>query len=198
LQEEKEHVTLYLHPEILAPLMKCCNTALIANHSGLLRDEFQTLLDNDRIEDLGRMYKLLQKIPDGLDPLRTRFEKHVIAAGKASVAKVAAVAGEELEPKQYVDALLAVHTQYADLVNKAFNGESEFVRSLDNACGNFVNNNIVCEKTTNRSPEMLAKYADTLLKRTVKTAEEDDIETLLTQIVRTKSRAMTKASADAP
>lgn len=186
MQEEKEHVTLYLHPEILTPLMKCCNTALIANHSGLLRDEFQTLLDNDRIEDLGRMYKLLQKIPDGLDPLRTRFEKHVIAAGKASVAKVAAVAGEELEPKQYVDALLAVHTQYADLVNKAFNGESEFVRSLDNACGNFVNNNIVCEKTTNRSPEMLAKYADTLLRRTVKTAEEDDIETLLTQIVRTR------------
>lgn len=184
LQEEKEHVALYLHPEIMTHLMKTCNTALIADHSALLRDEFQQLLENDRIEDLGRMYKLLQKIPDGLDPLRTRFEKHVIAAGKASVAKVAAEAGEDLEPKQYVDALLAVHTQYADLVNKAFNGESEFVRSLDNACGNFVNNNSVCEKATNRSPELLAKYTDILLKRTVKTAEEDDLETLLTQIVR--------------
>ena len=183
LEEEREHVPLYLLGEIMHPLMKTCNTALIADHMKILREEFQVLLENDRIEDLGRMYKLLLRVPEGLDPLRSRFEKHVVAAGKAGVANVANDGGENLEPKAYVDALLAVHTQYSDLVNKAFDGESEFVRSLDSACREFVNHNQVCEKATNRSPELLAKYTDTLLKRTAKTAEDDDLETLLTQIV---------------
>lgn len=184
LEEEKSHVPLYLLPEIMTPLMKACQDVLISDHANLLRDEFQMLLDNDRIEDLGRMYRLLQRIPDGLDPLRTRFEKHVSAAGKAAAEKVAS-AGENLEPKDYVDALLGVHTHYADLVNKAFGGESEFVRSLDSACREFVNHNKVCERASSRSPELLAKYTDTLLKMTVKTAEEDDLEVLLSQIVST-------------
>lgn len=186
LEEEKSHVPVYLLMEIMSPLMKTCQQTLIADHANLLREEFQVLLDNDRIEDLGRMYKLLQKIPEGLDPLRTRFEKHVANAGKAAVEKIAE-AGDNLEPKDYVDALLAVHTHYADLVVKAFNGESEFVRSLDSACREFVNHNKVCEKATNRSPELLAKYTDILLKRTAKNAEDDDLETLLTQIVSTPS-----------
>lgn len=183
LEEERDHVPLYLLGEIMHPLMKTCNIALIADHMKILREEFQVLLENDRIEDLGRMYKLLLRVPEGLDPLRSRFEKHVVTAGKIAVAKVANAGGENLEPKAYVDALLAVHTQYSDLVNSAFDGESEFVRSLDSACREFVNHNQVCEKATNRSPELLAKYTDTLLKRTAKTAEDDDLETLLTQIV---------------
>lgn len=183
LEEEKQHVTLYLHNEIMAPLIKQCCTTLISDHAAILRDEFQALLNNDRLEDLARMYKLLQKITDGLEPLRARFEKHVIAAGKAAIAKAVTEAENEIEPKSYVDALLSVHGQYADLVQKAFGGEAEFVRSLDSACREFVNHNQVCEKSTNKSPEMLAKYADILLKKTAQTVEDNDMEILLTQIV---------------
>lgn len=183
LEEERQHVTLYLHPEIMNPLIKQCCTTLIADHAAILRDEFQSLLNNDRLEDLARMYKLLQRITDGLEPLRARFEKHVVAAGKAAVAKAVSEVEGEIEPKSYVDALLSVHGQYAELVQKAFGGEAEFVRSLDSACREFVNHNQVCEKTTNKSPEMLAKYADTLLKKTAQTVEDADLEMLLTQIV---------------
>ena len=34
----------------------------------------QTLLDFDADEDLQRMYALLARIPDGLEPLRRKFE----------------------------------------------------------------------------------------------------------------------------
>ncbi|KAJ9636749.1 ubiquitin ligase (cullin) of SCF [Coniosporium tulheliwenetii] len=183
LDEEKERVFLYLLAEITNPLMKTCEEALIKDHSNMLRDEFQVLLDNERQEDLGRMYKLLARIPDGLDPLRTRFEAHVRKAGLAAVEKVAAE-GDNLEPKVYVEALLDVHTQYQDLVNKAFNGESEFVRSLDNACREFVNRNKVCKSGSTRSPELLAKYTDTLLKKSsTKMTEEDNMEKQLSQIL---------------
>lgn len=175
--------------------MRTCEKALIADHSMILRDEFQTLLDHDRQEDLGRMYKLLFRIPEGLDPLRNKFEAHVRKAGLAAVDRIAQD-GENIEPKVYVEALLEVHTQYQDLVDKAFNGEAEFVRSLDNACREFVNRNKVCKSGSTKSPELLAKYTDTLLKKSsTKMSEEDDMEKLLTQIVKLKYK-ITNSLAD--
>ncbi|KAI9672478.1 MAG: hypothetical protein M1817_003244 [Caeruleum heppii] len=182
LEEEKDRVGLYLHPDIMSPLMRTCQQVLIAEHSALLRDEFQSLLDNDRQDDLARMYRLLSRIPDGLEPLRLKFEAHVRKSGLNAVAKVAGE-GDNLEPKVYVDALLEVHTQYQTLVNQAFLGESEFVRSLDNACREFVNRNEVCKESSSKSPELLAKYSDSLLKKTVKSAEESDLEDMLTKIM---------------
>ncbi|KAM3077157.1 ubiquitin ligase (cullin) of SCF [Clarireedia jacksonii] len=182
LDEEEERVRMYLHQDIIIPLKKACNTALIADHSVILRDEFQILLDNDRYDDMARMYNLLARIPDGLEPLRTRFEAHVRKAGLAAVAKVASE-GDKLEPKVYVDALLEIHTQYQGLVKQAFKDEPEFTRSLDNACKEFVNRNQVCKSGSNKSPELLAKYADSLLKKSATGAEESDIENSLTQIM---------------
>ncbi|KIW73647.1 hypothetical protein PV04_01746 [Phialophora macrospora] len=182
LEEEKERVGLYLHPDIMKKLMETCNEALISAHSVLLRDEFQLLLDTERTEDLARMYKLLSRIKDGLEPLRTRFEAHVRKAGLAAVEKVSAQ-GDNFEPKVYVDALLEIHGKYQQLVNVAFNGESEFVRSLDNACQEFVNHNQVCKTNSTRSPELLAKYADQLLKKGAKAADESELEELLVQIM---------------
>ena len=182
LEEEKNRVGLYLHPDIMNPLMKTCLEVLVSEHSPLLRDEFQVLLDHNRQDDLARMYRLLARIANGLEPLRTRFEAHVRKAGLSAVDKVASE-GDNLDPKTYVDALLEVHTQYQKLVDEAFAGESEFVRSLDNACKEFVNRNKVCKTGSTRSPELLAKYTDALLKKGAKSAEEADLENMLVQIM---------------
>lgn len=182
LDEEKARVGMYLHPDISKHLTDTCLDVLVTVHSELLRDEFQVLLDNERQDDLARMYRLLSRIKDGLDPLRTKFETHVRKAGLTAVEKVAAE-GETFNPKMYVDALLQVHTRYQSLVNEAFNGESEFVRSLDNACREFVNRNKICASSSTKSPELLAKYTDSLLKKGSKAAEESEVEEMLVQIM---------------
>ncbi|KAL1871605.1 hypothetical protein VTK73DRAFT_1954 [Phialemonium thermophilum] len=182
LNEEEERVKMYLHADIAIPLKKTCNQVLIADHSNLLRDEFQVLLDNDREEDMARMYNLLSRIPDGLVPLRNKFEAHVRNAGLAAVAKVASDA-EKLEPKVYVDALLEIHTKYQGLVKRAFMDEPEFTRSLDNACREFVNRNEVCKSGSNKSPELLAKYTDILLRKGSAGIEEGELEHTLVQIM---------------
>lgn len=181
LAEEDQRVATYLLPDITVHLKRCCNQALIENHANLIRDEFQQLLDNQREEDLSRMYGLLSRVSEGLDPLRSRFETHVRNAGLAAVAKVAADA-EKLDPKVYVDALLETHTTYRDLVKTAFNDEAEFTRALDNACREFVNRNDVSQGASNKSPELLAKYTDFLLKKSG-TGEEADLEASLSQIM---------------
>ncbi|RSM11930.1 hypothetical protein CEP52_002712 [Fusarium oligoseptatum] len=183
LDEEEERVRMYLHQDIAIPLKKTCNQALIADHSTLLRDEFQVLLDNDREEDMARMYGLLSRIPDGLDPLRSKFETHVRKAGLAAVQKMQSSEGDKLEPKVYVDALLEIHTQYQGLVKRAFTDEPEFTRSLDNACREFVNRNEVCKAGSNKSPELLAKYTDVLLRKSSTSIEEAELERTLGQIM---------------
>ncbi|KAL1953393.1 hypothetical protein VTO42DRAFT_2937 [Malbranchea cinnamomea] len=182
LEEERGRVDLYLHPDITKNLTDTCLDVLVAAHSGLLRDEFQVLLDAERQDDLARMYRLLSRIKDGLDPLRSKFESHVRKAGLAAIEKVAA-GNENVEPKVYIDALLYVHGKYKAMVEYAFAGESEFVRSLDNACREFVNRNVVCNSNSSKSPELLARYTDSLLKKGSKSPEESEIEELLTQIM---------------
>jgi cullin 1 len=183
LAEEEERVNMFLHQDIAIPLKKACNQALIADHSMLLREEFQVLLDNDREDDMARMYNLLSRIPEGLEPLRTRFETHVRNAGLAAVQKVNSSEGDKLEPRVYVDALLEIHSQYRGLVKRAFKEEPEFTRSLDNACREFVNRNAVCVAGSSKSPELLAKYTDVLLRKSSTSIEEADLERTLNEIM---------------
>ena len=53
------------------------------------------------------------------------------------------------------------------------------------ACGKFINNNAVTEKCGNssKSPELLAKYCDVLLRKSAKNPEESEIDDLLNQVV---------------
>ncbi|ROT38674.1 cullin-1 [Sodiomyces alkalinus F11] len=183
LDEEKDRVDMFLHPDILHALQKTCEKVLISDHATLLRDEFQVLLENDREQDMARMYGLLQRIPEGLEPLRQRFETHVRKAGLNAIEKVASENPEKLEPKIYVDALLEVHTQYSGLVTRAFREEAEFTRSLDNACKEFVNRNEICKSGSNKSPELLAKYTDVLLRKSSTGIEEAELEGTLARIM---------------
>jgi cullin 1 len=150
-------------------------------------ENFQTLLDFDKDEDLQRMYALLSRIPEGLEPLRKKFEEHVKKAGLAAVAKLVGTGGEAnadaIDPKAYVDSLLDVHKKNSETVTRSFRGEAGFVASLDKACREFVNRNAATGASNSKSPELLAKHADLLLRKNNKMAEEDDLEAALNRVV---------------
>jgi len=66
--------------------------------------------------------------------------------------------------------LLKVYKKYNDLVVNAFRNDSGFVASLDKACRRFINDNAVCKaaKSASKSPELLARFTDLLLKKKFK------------------------------
>jgi cullin 1 len=70
------------------------------------------------------------------------------------------------------------------LVQTAFSGEAGFVASLDKACREFVNRNKVCKTSTSKSPELLARFCDSLLKKSAKNPEENELEDVLNGTVR--------------
>ena len=78
-----------------------------------------------------------------------------------------------------------MHRKYNALVLTAFNNDSGFVASLDKACGKFINNNAVTKHASqsSKSPELLAKYCDILLKKSSKNPEEAELEDTLNQVM---------------
>ncbi|KAG8914818.1 hypothetical protein FRC01_003898, partial [Tulasnella sp. 417] len=98
------------------------------------------------------------------------------AAGEGSAAT-------EVEPKAYVDALLEVHAKNQETVNRSFKGEAGFVASLDRACKDFVNKNAATGTSSTKSPELLAKHADALLRKNNKVGEDNDLEDALNKVM---------------
>ncbi|KAJ3099328.1 hypothetical protein HDU96_010738 [Phlyctochytrium bullatum] len=90
---------------------------------------------------------------------------------------------DAVDPKIYVEALLAVHKKYQDLVNVALRGEAGFVASLDKACREFINRNKVCKAGSSKSPELLARFCDSLLRKSSKVADEKEIEEVLNSVM---------------
>lgn len=97
------------------------------------------------------------------------------------------------EPKVYVSTILDVHKKYNALVLIAFNNDSGFVASLDKACGRFINNNAVTRiaSASSKSPELLAKFCDVLLKKSSKNPEEAELEDTLNQVVSLEHNSLT-------
>jgi len=157
---------------------------LIADHKDVLIGKLQDLLNFDKDQDLRRMHNLLSRIKNGLELLCLKFEEHVKASGLNAVSRILGEGGaDNLEPKVYVDTLFEVHNKYAHTVTRNFEGEADFVASLDRACKEFVNRNDATSISTSKSSELLVEHVDALLRKHNKLAEENDLEISLNRVM---------------
>ena len=188
-EEEQKRVLAYLDQSSQDKLEKVLVDVLVREHIQRLYDEFKQLLEQDKVTDMGRLYQLVKKTESHrsdeasiLEPIRQIFKDHITEQGKMALEKVKVTAATD--PKLYVDTILTVHKKYNQLLTTALENDSGFAKALDQAASHFVNNNAVCAaKKKNKSAELLAKYSDSILKKSNKVSEDTDVDKTLSEIV---------------
>ncbi|AMD20092.1 HCL059Wp [Eremothecium sinecaudum] len=191
IAEEESKMVLYLDDHTKKPLSNTLNEVLITNHAEELKKEFILLLKSRDEEKISTLYKLMQRDFSLLPELTKSFEEHVKEVGQAEVSRLlqdhkATQSSENgkrptaLPPKDYIKTLIDVYVVFSNISEDCFKGDSLFTKALENGSRYYINNNQFAvapgssKNATSKTPEMLAKYSDQLLKRNKNGAESDN------------------------
>lgn len=135
------------------------------------------MVSQEKRKDLRNMYIILKPIPDRLkDLLKQTFLDHIKNEG---IETISTLKGENIHI-QFVENMLKVHQKYQKLIADVFENDSLFLSALDKACASVVNKRIN-ERQPCRSAELVAKYCDSLLRKSKTT--ESEIDTKLTNSI---------------
>eukprot|EP00127_Corallochytrium_limacisporum_P004202 Clim_evm147s157 gene=Clim_evmTU147s157 len=181
LHEEDVRATKFIEPTSHRKVMKVCETEMIEEHSETMRQDFLGMIKREENDNLRRLIVLLKRIDHGIDPLLVAFQQYVTEIGQQ---KIRGLGDQAYEPRNYVDALLEVHSKYTGMVDTALGNDPGLVAAIDKACRTVINDSLDKEKPL-KSPELLAKYCDQLLRKGSKHGmDHDQIEEALGQLVK--------------
>ncbi|XP_077283567.1 cullin 5 isoform X2 [Arctopsyche grandis] len=181
LQEEESRAQRYLEPgsRSVTLLTRCCENVLIGAHLPTLLAECAPLIRAGETQQLHLMFRLLNRVPDGIQPMLQDLEAHIVSAGLADMVAAADIITQDSE--KYVERLLELFRKFSTLIKDAFQDDSRFVTARDKAYKCIVNDTTVFKlelpssinnrgnKSTipeSKCPELLANYCDMLLRRT--------------------------------
>lgn len=198
LREEESRAKRYLEAVSSSALGECCVKVLIESHMNEILAECKTLIENGETERLNLMFRLLDRVNGGVDPMLNDLEKYIIEAGLSDMVASADIITQDSE--KYVERLLDLFRRFSQLVEEAFNNDPRFLTARDKAFKAVVNDTTVFKlelptnttargiKTTtpeSKCPELLANYCDMLLRRTPlsKRLTSDQIEARLKDVL---------------
>lgn len=129
---------------------------------------------------MATLYKLVIRVDTAISQLCVYFESHVKKEGLDAIESNVEKATED--PTFFFKTIWNVYEKYKNLLDKSLNSDPSFYRSLDSAAMHFVNENKVTELSPSRSkksPELLAKYCDIVLKNKDHKLSPTELETEL-------------------
>ncbi|XP_047340942.1 cullin-1-like [Impatiens glandulifera] len=171
LKRERDRVSHYLHSSSEEKLVeKVQNELLVVYSTQLLEKEHSgchALLQDDKVEDLSRIYRLFCKITKGLEPVANIFKKHVTSEGTALVQQAEDAAtnkaenGTSSQEQVFVRKVIELHDKYMTYVNDCFANHTLFHKAIKEAF------EVFCNKTVSgcSSAELLASFCDNILKK---------------------------------
>ncbi|XP_022903800.2 cullin-5 [Onthophagus taurus] len=195
LKEEEIRAQKYLEIGSIG-VIQCCVNVLVGNALPLLLAECTPLIKAGETTRLQLMFRLLERVPEGVQPMLGELESHITQAGLADMVAAADIITQDSE--KYVERLLDLFRKFSTLVHEAFDDDPRFLTARDKAFKAVVNDTTVfkLELNTNRNvtskcspeskcPELLANYCDMLLRRTPlsKRLTTDEIESRLKDVL---------------
>ena len=115
-------------------LIKEVEGQFIVVHFEIFHSECAKMIRSEMLQDFGRMYELLARVPEGVKPLLKILEDYVVEVGLKDLDKLGQNALKN--PQEYFDVLLALHSKYMGIVGSSFKGDAVFSASIDKVCVN--------------------------------------------------------------
>ncbi|CAF4785797.1 unnamed protein product [Rotaria socialis] len=145
----------------------------------LIMDTVKTMVLNENVENLRLLYKPVSQIPKVTEPLEKLIQDHIRDSAINTIGCMSDA--ETNDPKVFVEKLIAIYKHFS----KIFDVGPKFKSALDKACGKFINDNKVTQKTGKKTTpaEFLARYCHTILAKRNKTIEENDFKEKIDQIL---------------
>jgi cullin 1 len=176
LDEEEERARTYLDSSSHEAHNRAVNDTLIAAHEQALTDECPRFVIERRIADLGRMFRLFERI-DKLQPLLDAFGQHVTECGRARFVELEPASRDPAQraafPATYCRAFLDIYAEFDAVVADAFKRHPRFVAALDRVAKQLLNDNAIHKRASEKQYSALhaARYAHALLIDRAETAE---------------------------
>ncbi|KAJ8679584.1 hypothetical protein QAD02_015371 [Eretmocerus hayati] len=178
LSQEELRAHKFLHITSVPKVRQCCEEKMVAAVVSWLHTEADGMVEHERRKDLALIYPLLRPLPSGLSHLVKKLTEHIKHEGLQAIGSLQ---GENIHT-QFVESMLDVHAKYSELIKDLFKGDQAFIGALDKACSAVVNHRPAPQQPA-RAPELLAKYCDSLLKKSAKVASESEIEEKLARSI---------------
>lgn len=153
--------TKFIHHSSKDKVISEIRARMVADHSKFLHKESEQMVASGCWQDLDSVYKLSKPIEGGLKTLIQQIQLHITQVGLEAIKQVIT---SENPPKAFVESFIQVYRNYSDLITNILNGDQLFVGALDKACSAIINHRIHPQQPC-RSPELLAKYCDSLLRK---------------------------------
>ncbi|KAG9338686.1 hypothetical protein JZ751_025354 [Albula glossodonta] len=165
LREEEKRALRYLETRrecnSVQALMECCVNALVTSFKETILAECPGMIKRNETEKLHLMFSLMDKVPNGIDPMLKDLEEHIINAGLADM----------------VAAAETITTAYKAVVNDATIFKLELPLKQKGVG--------LKTQPESKCPELLANYCDMLLRKTPlsKKLTSEEIELKLKEVL---------------
>uniref|UniRef100_A0A673K7L9 Cullin-5 n=1 Tax=Sinocyclocheilus rhinocerous TaxID=307959 RepID=A0A673K7L9_9TELE len=201
LREEEKRVLRYLETRrecnSVQALMECCVNALVTSFKETILAECPGMIKRNETDKLHLMFSLMDKVPNGIEPMLKDLEEHIISAGLADMVATAETITTDSE--KYVEQLLTLFNRFSKLVKEAFQDDPRFLTARDKAYKAVVNDATIFKlelpmkqkgvglktQPESKCPELLANYCDMLLRKTPlsKKLTSEEIELKLKEVL---------------
>jgi len=180
LEEEKNRVADYLVGSSEPKILKVVEEEILEKVESILLEKessgCRALLQNDKSEDLQRLYRLFARIENGLKPIASMVRDFIVSVGEEIInGRQAQLDGGEKDKNddpKFVKALISHHEKYLGVVKRDFYGCALFQKALNDAFVEIVNTNV--GQFTNA--ELLSTFCDRILKSGGERLEETEVE----------------------
>jgi len=187
LDEERKRVEDYLNSSSESKILKVVEEEILEKVEMLLLEKessgCRALLQNDKSEDLKRMFRLFSRLENGLNPMANILQNFITSTGEDIInrrkARLDGGEKDKNDDPKFVKAIMALHEKYLDVVKKDFSGNSLFQKGLKDAFVEIVNKNV--GQYTNA--ELMSTFCDRILKSGGEKLSELEVEVNLEKIV---------------